>query len=96
MKGLYREFIRDEVRELPFYVPGKPIEELKRERGFTDVVKLASNENAWGADQAALDAIIKSLPDIFRYPDSKVSLITLSDGNFGNDCDGDDYHLSPT
>ena len=25
-----------------------------------------------------------------------VSLITLSDGNFGNDCDGDDYHLSPT
>ena len=30
------------------YQPGKPIEELARERGITDIVKLASNENPRG------------------------------------------------
>ena len=29
------------------YEPGKPIEELERELGITDVIKLASNENPW-------------------------------------------------
>ncbi|MHB1406827.1 MAG: histidinol-phosphate transaminase [Desulfitobacteriaceae bacterium] len=78
MSNSYRELIRDEVRELPFYVPGKPIEELRRERGLTNVVKLASNENSWGTDPAALDAIIKFLPDIFRYPDSKAYDLRLT------------------
>ena len=27
------------------YVPGKPIEEVQREYGLQDVIKLASNEN---------------------------------------------------
>ena len=31
------------------YVPGKPIEEVQREYGLTDVIKLASNENPLGA-----------------------------------------------
>nr|MDU9046842.1 hypothetical protein [Candidatus Electrothrix aestuarii] len=29
------------------YPPGKPLEELEREYGITDSIKLASNENAW-------------------------------------------------
>lgn len=41
----YRNFVREEVRDLPFYVPGKPIDEVKRELGLTEVIKLASNEN---------------------------------------------------
>ena len=31
------------------YVPGKPIEEVQREYGLTDIIKLASNENPIGA-----------------------------------------------
>ena len=31
------------------YTPGKPIEEVQREYGLTDVIKLASNENPLGA-----------------------------------------------
>ena len=29
------------------YVTGKPIEEVQREYGLTDIIKLASNENPW-------------------------------------------------
>ena len=36
------------VRSLKPYVPGKPIEELERELGITDSIKLASNENPLG------------------------------------------------
>ena len=51
------------------YVPGKPIEELERELGITDSVKLASNENPIGPSPAALKAIAGSLGDLNRYPD---------------------------
>jgi histidinol-phosphate aminotransferase len=33
------------VGTLTPYVPGKPIEEVRREFGLTDIIKLASNEN---------------------------------------------------
>ncbi|MDA8241140.1 MAG: histidinol-phosphate transaminase [Nitrospiraceae bacterium] len=51
------------------YVPGKPIEELERELGITDSVKLASNENPIGPSPASLKAIAGSLGDLNRYPD---------------------------
>ena len=36
------------IAALAPYQPGKPIEELERELGISDVVKLASNENPLG------------------------------------------------
>lgn len=51
------------------YKPGKPIEELQRELGLKDVVKLASNENPLGPSPMALAAIRNALHDINRYPD---------------------------
>lgn len=51
------------------YVPGKPIEELERELGIANSVKLASNENPVGPSPAALAAIRDSFADINRYPD---------------------------
>jgi histidinol-phosphate aminotransferase len=51
------------------YVPGKPIEELERELGISNSVKLASNENPVGPSPAAVDAIGKALSGINRYPD---------------------------
>lgn len=52
------------------YPPGKPIEELERELGLKDVVKLASNENPLGASPKAVKAIEKSLADLRLYPDA--------------------------
>jgi len=53
------------------YVPGKPIEEVKREYGLTDVIKLASNENPLGPSPKALAAIEKALPGLNFYPDAQ-------------------------
>jgi histidinol-phosphate aminotransferase len=53
------------------YVPGKPVEEVKRELGLDDVIKLASNENPLGASPLALAAMIAELRENSnRYPDS--------------------------
>ena len=51
------------------YIPGKPIEELERELGISNSIKLASNENPVGPSPAALKAIRDSVHDINRYPD---------------------------
>jgi len=53
------------------YVPGKPIDEVKREYGLDDVIKLASNENPFGPSQAVLDAMAAALPDLNLYPDGQ-------------------------
>lgn len=51
------------------YQPGKPIDEVQRELGLRQVVKLASNENPFGPSPRVLKAIVKAAQDINRYPD---------------------------
>ncbi len=57
------------IRRLAVYVPGKPIEEVQRELGVRDIVKLASNENPLGSSPKALVAVQKALGSVNRYPD---------------------------
>jgi len=57
------------VRELQPYQPGKPIEELQREYGLQEVIKLASNENPLGPSRKALAAIAQAMAELARYPD---------------------------
>lgn len=59
------------------YVPGKPVEELEREMGIRDSVKLASNENPLGPPARVLKEIIH---DLTNTPNS-VSLNRYPDGN---------------
>jgi len=59
----------EHVRTLAPYVPGKPIEELERELGITNIVKLASNENPFGPSPLALAAMQRALTDTWLYPD---------------------------
>lgn len=51
------------------YPPGKPLDELEREYGITDSIKLASNENAWGPSPKAVEALQRELNNLHRYPD---------------------------
>ncbi|MCZ8515700.1 histidinol-phosphate transaminase [Paenibacillus filicis] len=60
---------RPNVRQIKPYSPGKPIWEVKRELGLEEVVKLASNENPLGPSPKAVEAIIRSLSELHRYPD---------------------------
>jgi histidinol-phosphate aminotransferase len=53
------------------YVPGKPVAEVQRELGITDIIKMASNENPLGSSPMALAAMIEELKNnANRYPDS--------------------------
>ncbi len=61
--------IRPNVLELEPYSPGKPIEEVKREFGLTDVVKLASNENPLGPSPRAIEAAARAMQTANLYPD---------------------------
>jgi histidinol-phosphate aminotransferase len=64
-----KKFVRDNIGKIKPYKPGKPIEDVKRELGLTDIIKLASNENPLGVSPKALVAMQESLKGINRYPD---------------------------
>ena len=58
------------IKKLKSYKPGKPIEEVQRELGLDDIIKLASNENPLGPSPKALSAIQNSMMESHRYPDA--------------------------
>lgn len=51
------------------YQAGKPIDELERELGIDNIIKLASNENPLGPSPKAVAAMQAVLPDVWLYPD---------------------------
>ena len=58
------------VQNLKPYLPGKPVSELEREYGVSNIVKLASNENPLGPSEKAMDAVRAELAESTRYPDA--------------------------
>src|ERR671912_406528 len=57
------------LRTLVPYAPGKPIEEVEREIGIANSIKLASNENPLGPSPLALAAMRQKLAQLHLYPD---------------------------
>jgi histidinol-phosphate aminotransferase len=57
------------VRQLAPYVPGKPPEQLERELGIKNSIKLASNENPLGPGAAAQAALAAAVAGVGLYPD---------------------------
>jgi len=92
-----KNLVRKNILGVKQYVPGKPIEEVQRELGLKEVIKLASNENCLGPSPKALAAVRKNLANINRYPDAssfylrkKMSkFLGVSEGSliFGNGSD---------
>jgi histidinol-phosphate aminotransferase len=64
------DLIRPEIAGLQPYSPGKPIEEVEREYGLSDIIKLASNENPLGPSPLALEAMKKAIEQTRLYPDN--------------------------
>ena len=60
-----------ELKDLPSYQPGRPIEEVARELGLpaADIIKVASNENPLGPSPAALAAMQRVIANLNLYPD---------------------------
>lgn len=65
----YSELAPAYIRAIAPYQPGKPIAELERELGITDIVKLASNENPLGCSPHAVAAMQEAIKTIALYPD---------------------------
>jgi len=65
-----KRLVRPSVLKIRPYKPGKPIEEVQRELGLTDVVKLASNENPLGPSPKAVAALRNYMESVHLYPDS--------------------------
>jgi histidinol-phosphate aminotransferase len=65
----YRVLALAGVQNLTPYQPGKPIDELERELGIRESIKLASNENPLGPGARALDAVRAQLSGVSLYPD---------------------------
>jgi len=61
--------VPDNIASIVPYPPGKPLEELEREYGVRDSIKMASNENPWGPSPKAIQAIRGALGNLHRYPD---------------------------
>ena len=63
--------LNPDLKSLPVYQPGRPIEEVARELGLpaADIIKLASNENPFGPSPLALAAMQKALAGVNFYPD---------------------------
>ncbi len=62
------------IRDLKPYLPGKPISELEREYGVSDIIKLASNENPLGASPHAIAAMQAELSNAALYPEGGYEL----------------------
>lgn len=63
------------IERLVPYVPGKPVEELERELGIKNAVKLASNENPRGPSPRVMEALSKLASTVSRYPDAATHLL---------------------
>jgi len=60
------------------YVPGKPINEVRRELGLKSVIKLASNENPYPPSPKVLAAMCSAAREVNRYPDGGCFLLRRS------------------
>ncbi len=60
---------RQSLEKISPYVPGKPIDDVKRELGLERVIKLASNENPLGCSPMAKKAVTDMLENPALYPD---------------------------
>ena len=70
------------IAALPPYRPGKSADEVQREIGLTEVIKLASNENSLGPSEKVLEALSAGRFDLNRYPDGSGSSLKRALADF--------------
>jgi histidinol-phosphate aminotransferase len=64
-------YANPQLKDLVAYEPGKPVEDVARERGLKpeDIIKLASNENPLGPSPKAIVAMQEAVKEVNIYPD---------------------------
>jgi histidinol-phosphate aminotransferase len=69
MQRQWESLANEHILGIAPYEPGKPIEELERELGIGDAIKLASNENPLPPSERVRAAILAAVDSLNRYPD---------------------------
>ena len=68
---MFEKIFRPCVLNCRDYIPGKPVEEVERELGLINILKMASNENPLGTSPKAIEAMIREIHGkSCRYPES--------------------------
>ncbi len=62
--------IRPDLPSIPYYVPGRPVEDVARQYGISDIDKLASNECPEAPFPDVVKAVAAAATGVNRYPDS--------------------------
>ena len=60
---------RPDLNTIDIYSPGKPIDEVARELGITDIIKVASNEHPEAPFPEVREAIAAAAAGVNRYPE---------------------------
>ncbi len=77
------DLMQPHLKNVKPYVPGKPIEELRREKSFEgEVIKLASNENPYEPIEEVRQAIVEELSQVNRYPNSGSYYLCIDLGKY--------------
>ena len=63
------------IQGIPVYQPGKSLEEVKRELGLEQVIKLASNENPFGNSPKVWEALSQIKNSFHLYPEDSAPLL---------------------
>ena len=63
------DLAKPHIRTLEPYKGGKPIEELERDTGVRDPIKLASNESPQPPSERVIEAVRAAAAELNRYPD---------------------------
>ncbi|SFS94601.1 histidinol-phosphate transaminase [Marininema halotolerans] len=63
------------LQGVPVYQPGKPLEEVKREYGLDEVIKLASNENPLGCSPNVWESLQAERDFFALYPEGEAPLL---------------------
>lgn len=66
---MQKKIYKEHIQSIQPYEPGKPISEVERELGLTQIVKMASNENPLGPSRKALRAMRRALRQVHLYPE---------------------------
>jgi histidinol-phosphate aminotransferase len=69
MPASWESLANDHILGIAPYEPGKPVEELERQLGIHDAIKLASNENPLPPSERVQKAVAAAIPQLNRYPD---------------------------
>jgi histidinol-phosphate aminotransferase len=69
MKSKIESLVPKYIKTLKSYEPGKPVEEVERELGIKNIVKMASNENPLGPSPRAIKAIKEISKKTHFYPE---------------------------